>query len=64
MARLIQRVLCRWMPQQLGCHRNRREERDRALPGVIHGCFFPDGTFWPQGYWDGEGLQTFCARPS
>ena len=34
-ARLIQRVLCRWMPQQLGCHRNRRGERDRALPGII-----------------------------
>ncbi len=77
MARLIQRVLCRWMPQQIGCHRNRREQRDKALPGVISacqtfgkglkahphwhllvtdGCFFPDGSFWQQGYWDVEGL--------
>ena len=38
MARLIQRVLCRWMPQQISCHRNRREQRDKALPGVISAC--------------------------
>ena len=34
-ARLLHRLLCRWLPAQVGCHRNRRDERAKALPGVI-----------------------------
>ena len=33
--RLIHRVIGRWMSRQVGCHRNRREERERARPGII-----------------------------
>lgn len=33
--RLIHRVIGRWMSKQVGCHRNRREERERARPGII-----------------------------
>ncbi len=33
--RLVHRVLTRWMARQVGCHRNRREERDQARPGII-----------------------------
>ncbi len=33
--RLIHRVIGRWMAAQIGCHRNRREERDKARPGII-----------------------------
>ena len=33
--RVVHRVLTRWMARQVGCHRNRREERDQAKPGII-----------------------------
>ncbi|MBS2038758.1 transposase [bacterium] len=33
--RLVHRVITRWMDRQVGCHRNRREERDQARPGII-----------------------------
>ena len=33
--RLVQRVINRWMAKQIGCHRNRREERDQAKPAII-----------------------------
>ena len=33
--RVVHRVLTRWMARQVGCHRNRREERDQAKPRII-----------------------------
>jgi len=33
--RLIHRVLTRWTASQIGCHRNRREEREKARPGIV-----------------------------
>lgn len=33
--RLIHRVLTRWTASQIGCHRNRKEEREKARPGII-----------------------------
>ena len=33
--RLVHRVITRWMARQVGCHRNRREERDKARLGII-----------------------------
>ena len=33
--RLVHRVIGRWMSTQIGCHRNRREEKERARPGII-----------------------------
>ena len=33
--RLVHRVIGRWMASQIGCHRNRREEKERARPGII-----------------------------
>ena len=33
--RLVHRVITRWMARQVGCHRNRREEREQAKPGII-----------------------------
>ena len=33
--RVVHRVITRWMARQIGCHRNRREERDQAKPGII-----------------------------
>ena len=33
--RLVHRVITSWMARQVGCHRNRREERDQARPGII-----------------------------
>jgi hypothetical protein len=64
MGRLIHRTLTRWMAQQARCHRNRREEKERALPGIImatqsfgdelraHPHFHllvSDGVFFPNG---------------
>lgn len=34
-ARLLHRLLSRWMPNQIRCHRNRRDQKDYALPGII-----------------------------
>ncbi len=66
-ARLLHRLLCRWLPAQVGCHRNRRDERAKALPGVIMAvqtfgaglrahphfhCLVTDGAFFPDGqFW-------------
>ena len=66
-ARLLHRLFCRWLPVQVGCHRNRRKERAGALPGVImavqtfgtglrqHPHFHSlvtDGVFFPDGqFW-------------
>ena len=33
--RLVHRVIRRWMASQIGCHRNLREEKGRAQPGII-----------------------------
>ena len=33
--RLVHRVITRWTARQVGCHRNRREQRDQAKPGII-----------------------------
>jgi hypothetical protein len=61
-ARLLHRLFCRWLPAQVGCHRNRREEREKALPGIIMAvqtfgtglrqhphfhCLVTDGVFFP-----------------
>ena len=75
--RLIHRVITRWMAKQIGCHRNRREDKERAMPGIImaaqsfgsalkphcvyhilvtDGVYFPDGSYFPLGYWDNDSL--------
>ena len=33
--RLLHRVLTRWTAAQIGCHRNRRDQREKARPGII-----------------------------
>ena len=34
-ARLVHRVISRWMASQIGCHRNRRDQKEHARPGII-----------------------------
>jgi hypothetical protein len=63
-SRLIHGLFCRWLPAQIKCHRNRRDERERALPGIIMAvqtfgaglrahphfhCLVTDGAFFPDG---------------
>ena len=33
--RLVHRVLGRWMLAQTGCHRNKKEDRSKARPGIV-----------------------------
>ena len=33
--RLVHRVLGRWMLAQTGCHRNKKEEKSKARPGIV-----------------------------
>jgi hypothetical protein len=33
--RLVHRVIGRWMTSLIGCHRNRREDKRRARPGIV-----------------------------
>jgi len=66
-SRLLHRLFCRWLPGQVSCHRNRREEKEKALPGIIMAvqtfgmglrqhphfhCLVTDGVFFPDGqFW-------------
>gem|GEM_PF-6285080 len=34
-ARLFHRLLSRWIPDQIRCHRNKRNQKEYALPGII-----------------------------
>ena len=34
-ARLFHRLLSRWVPDQIRCHRNKRDQKEYALPGII-----------------------------
>lgn len=65
--RVVHRVVTRWMLAifkrlQIGCHRNRRQERERARPGIIMAVqyhipgyrrrLFSDGNYFALGFWD------------